>query len=394
MLLTLFVAIATAGPLACESLDESAFIDLVLQGQAAVDAGDAETHESRVAELQARIPCLAFAPRSRLLSEYYVLEALVRFAEGGDWQSALDAALLLRPGADRGVGDAHPMARHPAPEAPPASGIPVPPGRVVYVDGSRALELPSDRGLHLVQVTQGELWRSVRVDAAHPLPEGWFDEPFQVPRVWLWWGHAGVALGPGGTTQKRADGWAFEEGQTPWAPNAAWTTVWPAVVARGAVANGGVGLAAELEFAFAGFSKPVGEHAQVALVAGRSVFAGVGVGLGGNTRIEGDPTQPAPAQVRLTSALPYGYATALAVASRWDGGLSVGVGPSTARASLYAGLAADAPAGATPVRFGLSGSLSQGRYAQAGDDGPAPGRDLDALSWRFGLEVGIRRPTR
>lgn len=375
----------------CEPLDESAFTALVLDGQAAVDRGNPDTHQSVVDELRRRVPCLTFAPRPRVLTDFFVLDALSAFSTGGDWQTPLAAAIRIRPGVDRVVGDAHPMSRFEPPPTPTSERQPVPAGAQVFVDGEAAAALPPTEELHLVQVNDGGLWRS-RLFKDEAVPIAFLTDPIVPPLAWTWWGHAGVAVGPGGVAQRRDPTWVVEGDQVAFTPNLDRLTVWPALVARGGAAYGLLGVTAELDVGLAGLARPVGSHAQFAIVVGTpAIRVGGGAGVGGSTKVEGvnAPIQSdtTPQYTEKTDGMPYVFATATHVSDVWDAGLSAGFGPAALRASLYAGLTNAVNAGQLPLRLGVSGSAQRGWFTL----GEVATDEVTTVTWRAGLELGVRR---
>lgn len=375
----------------CELLEESEFIALVLNGQVAVDRGNPDTQESVVEELRLRIPCLAFAPRPRVFSDYLVLDALSAFARGADWQTPLAAALRVRPGVDRLVGGAHPMARFELTVNNATARQPIPTGARVFVDGEPASALPVVGELHLVQITENGLWRSQLFKDA-PVPASFLSDPIEAPLTWSWWGHAGAAIGPGGVRQRRSEVWVVEADQAAYIPNQGVLTAWPAIVARGGATYGLLGINAELDVGLVGLTRPIGSHAQIAVVVGKPTLRlGGGAGVGGSTRIQGASGEilpgAAPEYTQSTDSLAYVFATTTHVSNAWDAGLSAGFGPSTLRGGMYVGYAQAEATGAPRLRIGLSSDFQRGTFTL----GEAAADGVSTLTWRAGAEVGVRR---
>lgn len=187
----------------CEATDEPEFRGLVLQSQAAIDRGDVELNAQIQSEISERLPCLVFAPPPRLWADYLVTVAIGDFVAGKAWQPALYTALQIRPGVDRGVSGAHPIARWEPPEAESSDEpIPVPPGVTLYVDGLPAETLPPPRGTHLVQRRDGRWW-ATRVFTDEPVPQDFLDTPAEGPPRIVLQGHVGLGLGIRGTGQDK-----------------------------------------------------------------------------------------------------------------------------------------------------------------------------------------------
>lgn len=376
----------------CEALGESEFIALVLDGQAAVDRGNPDTHRGIVEELRGRIPCLAFVPRPRVFADYLVLDALAEFGTGGDWQTPLAAAVRIRPGVDRIVGGAHPISRFTPPDpGAPGERRPVPEGTRVFVDGEAASALPPTGELHLVQVTNNGLWRT-QLANDEAVAETFLTEPIEAPLEWTWWGHAGVAVGAGGVSQRRVEGWVVEDDQNAFTPDQDRITAWPAIVARGGASYGLVGIAAELDVGLAGLARPVGSHAQVAVLVGHPSFRlGAGAGVGGSTSVSGVSAalQPGaePQYVQSTDGMPYVLATAMHLSKRWDGGVTGGFGPAAVRGSMFVGYVRPVSDGDWPLRLGLSGSAQRGWFVV----GENAADEVTSVTWRAGFDVGVRR---
>jgi hypothetical protein len=180
LLLALLLADALGAP-ACKPLDEAGLRSLVFDAQSAIDRGDRAMNTQLVVEILDRVPCLQFVPSPREWSDFLVELAIARFAEQGDWQTPLGAALRLRPGIDRGVAAGHPMAEWTPPPAEPGT-IPVPPGDPVYVDGTLAADLPPVHGMFLVQRVHGESVAS-RLVVDEPVPADWLTERLRTPRT-------------------------------------------------------------------------------------------------------------------------------------------------------------------------------------------------------------------
>ncbi|MFT7518597.1 MAG: hypothetical protein ACI9MC_000729 [Kiritimatiellia bacterium] len=375
----------------CEGLDEQNFLTLVNQGKDAIDQGDSETQRSRVLELQRRIPCLTFAPRPRILADYFVLEAILEFASQGDWRTSLDTALRLRPTVDRFVGGGHPMAQH-----QPSSAVPV--GQpitsdesIVYVDGEVATRLPGVGARHLVQVTRDGRWRS-RLVADEPLPSGFLVDRIKAPVEWDWWGQANATVGPTGVSQRHSSRVTLAAGERAWVPDGDHLAALGGLVLRAGLSRDGVGLSTEVDVGLSGFARPVGSHAQLALTAGSSrVQLGAGAGVGASAYVvaadqeQGPNERVALSKTRL--ALPFGLLTAQIHALHWDGAATVGLGPQSARASGSFGALSTDPT--LPWRLGLSGAVQRSRFDQETQLGDTYVR---TWTWRAGVEIGMSRP--
>lgn len=178
----------------CEPLDEQDFRGLLLQLQAGIDRGDLELSKEVLSAVENRLPCLTFAPEPRRWADLLMGEAVVRFAEGDDWEPVLTTALRIYPGVDRGVSSQHPLASwEPPPPDPPGQGGTVPDG--IYVDGLPADELPPAGEVHLIQRTDGRYWNTFRTGPSQALPAGWTDEEVEQPPRIVSWGVLGGGLG-------------------------------------------------------------------------------------------------------------------------------------------------------------------------------------------------------
>ncbi len=194
---------ASAQDASCEPTDEPEFRGLVLQSQAAIDRGDVELNAQIQHELEERLPCLVFAPPPRLWADYLVTVAIGSFVAGKPWQPALFTALQIRPGVDRGVSGAHPIARwEPPPAEPSAEPTPVPSGVLLYIDGLPAETLPPTQGMHLVQRRDGKWWAStIVVDEA--IPSDFLTTAAEGPPRIILEGHVGLGFGMRATGQDK-----------------------------------------------------------------------------------------------------------------------------------------------------------------------------------------------
>ncbi len=179
----LWLALASGPALAapdCEPLTEGAFRDLSLLLRSGVDRGDADLVETMVAEFDAQVSCLVFAPDPHALADILVLRAIAAYAAEGDWETPMAAALRIWPAVDRVVSSRHPLATW----EPPEQAAPAPLHETrdrLYIDGLPDQGLPPPGSMALVQRTDGTWWNSWLVTPATPLPEGWVDEPVQPP---------------------------------------------------------------------------------------------------------------------------------------------------------------------------------------------------------------------
>ena len=169
----LLVAAALAAP-NCSPLEEGRFRAALDDAQSALERGDLELTEQGLALLHSSIPCLTFAPRPWIWADLMVVEAVVAFSNGKDWEAPLAAALRIRPGIDRLVGRAHPMFSWVPPEQEPL--IPFQPTQQLFVDGEPVQARPPSTGWYLVQKTNGKKWETVWQRGA-PLSSTWLAEP-------------------------------------------------------------------------------------------------------------------------------------------------------------------------------------------------------------------------
>ncbi|MEQ1503752.1 MAG: hypothetical protein ABMB14_16045, partial [Myxococcota bacterium] len=195
---------ASDGTPTCAPLDEPELRSYVLDAQSAIDRGDVELPAAILSELDARLPCLTFAPAPRMWADVLMARAIVEFSRGGDWEDPLAGALRIRPGIDRGVGAGHPLFKW-EPPPPPAGGPPVPDGVRLYVDGFPSPTVPPSEGLYLVQKTDGRYWNTRLVhDGA--LPEDWLAAPVDQPARIRAWGRLGLVGGAGMVDQRTSWG--------------------------------------------------------------------------------------------------------------------------------------------------------------------------------------------
>lgn len=163
---------ARAAAPACEALDPSGFRDVSLLLRSGVDRGDDALVDAMIAELDTRIPCLTFAPEPHAWADILVLRAIAAYADGGDWQTPMAAALRIWPAVDRVVSSRHPLSSWEPPPVPGEGPLAHERARV-YVDGLPTDRLPPPGVLSLVQRTDGTWWNSVVVGPDTPLPDGW-----------------------------------------------------------------------------------------------------------------------------------------------------------------------------------------------------------------------------
>jgi len=199
-MVALFALLFTALPIvasaqSCPPVDRTELGARLMAAQDAVDRGDIERQASEAARLFDAVPCLDFAPTPREWADVLVNQAIGAFARNEPWEGLLATAVRLRPGVDRYVSAAHPIA---AWEPPPQGGATrlLPEG--VFVDGRAAQALPLDGAVHLVQRRSGNWWTSILLNG-EDLPESWLTERVTGPSgLWL-----GARLSVGAT----AAGW-------------------------------------------------------------------------------------------------------------------------------------------------------------------------------------------
>jgi hypothetical protein len=182
----------------CAPFDEIELRSQLLDLRSALELDQQATHDALVTRIVGRVPCLTFAPPSKLWAAFLVHVALRAFAADGDWEAPLDTALAIHPLVDRGVGPGHPMfARsHDVPADPPSSrGRPPPAGYLLFVDGDSAVAFPADGGVHLVQLFDGRFWASALLQG-EGIPPGWAEGAIDPPpHVAVWVTLAGGAVG-------------------------------------------------------------------------------------------------------------------------------------------------------------------------------------------------------
>lgn len=373
---------------ACEPLDEVVFRDLLLQLQAGIDRGDLALSEDVVNAIAVRTPCLTFAPEPRRWADVLVGEAIVRFAQGGDWEPLMAAALRIYPAVDRGVSSRHPLASWVPPDAPAGEGTWAPEDARIFVDGLPVEQLPPPGEVHLVQRTDGRFWNSYRTGPDAPLPEGWAAQRVEQPPRIVSWGALGLGLGIGSVYQVPS----FESD-------------WVQTIAQGGRTAPAIGVHAQTA---ATFFSPFGVYGRASVwtwtsspgidahVAGIWTTRGLMLGAGGGTAsVDGFqgpaagsdlaalvPDEPESHRVYLPR-----YALALAQlkggrTTRWHVGLTLGTGPQTRRGLVEAHLAPEATGNSrwrvgTTVEW-ISAVLEEQR---------APRNVLDVGSVRGGLHI-------
>lgn len=177
-LLLLHGGAALAAP-DCEPLDEAGFRDIALLLRSGVDRGDDSLVRTMSAELDARVPCMRFAPEPHTLADVLVLRAIAAYAAGGDWETPMAAALRIWPSVDRIVSSRHPLASWEPPE--PTGWTAAEARERLYVDGLPSQSVPGPADIALVQRTDGTWWNSWLTSPDNPLPEGWAQEPVVPP---------------------------------------------------------------------------------------------------------------------------------------------------------------------------------------------------------------------
>lgn len=360
----------------CEPLEEAEFRSFVLDAQSAIDRGDIDLPVNILDELDARLPCLAFAVQPRMWADLLVARAIVDFTRGGPWEQAMAAALRIRPAIDRGVGSSHPLASWEPPSEPP-TGPPVPDGARLYIDGMLSPVLPPDRGLYLVQKTDGRFWNTlVLLDT--PLPEGWASSPVDQPPRVASWGRGGVVLGGGNVVQ-----------------DSNWGSDWYVDVPAADTAAVLVGLAGDLQVTF--FS-PFGVLAQGAVrylplspgldARASAAWAWRGLTLGAGAGVASIDTyeEVEDELVHRWRLLRYPQATALIRARRglrWDLALTAGGGASVQAYDVGVGVLLGGR-----VRVALEASGRAGRFFEEGFPDRALATDAARASLRFDLVRG------
>ncbi|MEZ4321112.1 MAG: hypothetical protein R3F61_26775 [Myxococcota bacterium] len=181
-MLAALIAVAWAEP-TCQSLESERFRSLLVDAQSELDRGDLAAVKTVLSEISRDLPCLKQAPPPRLWAELMAVQAVASFADGGDWQSPLAAALRIRPSIDRGVGRSHPIYSwepEPEPEWLPYEGE-----ATLYVDGRQVDRRPPADGWYLVQKTDGDYWESYW-QRDTPVSTSWIDAPVDRPEEVFW----------------------------------------------------------------------------------------------------------------------------------------------------------------------------------------------------------------
>jgi hypothetical protein len=341
----------------CVPLEEAEFRAMVLDAQSAIDRGDVDLPVSILSEVSRRLPCLAFMPPTRMWADLLVAQAIVAFSREGNWQDPMAAALRIRPAVDRGVGPGHPLA-HWTPPAVPAAGPPVPEGRKLYVDGLASPTLPPDKGLYLVQKTDGRFWNTLLLhDQA--LPMEWVEAPVDTPPRVASWGRLGLAIGSGSVLQSPS--WESD--------------VYPTLDGRRLLA----GAQGDLQLTF---MSPFGllGHASVlasptlqldgwisAIWAWRGLSIGAGPGLASFGVVDITYGQTI-AEVERTERLPYLQGSAILRTrdlSRWDLSVSGGASPAVIHYEVGSGLLLP-EMGGQRYRIGLVMDARTAQFVQQG----------------------------
>ncbi len=397
----------------CEYLGEAEFRSLVLDAQAAIDRGNLVLPGEILQEIEARVPCMTFAPAPRMWADVLVARAIIQYRaapRSREWRDSLYAATRIRPLVDRGVSSVHPIAAWDPlsdpdwnpPEAPPLT---VPPDREIYVDGMRDQAVPSG-SLTLVQRTDGTWWNSVLVDSDETLSSGWLLERVEQPPRVTFWARTGAVLGVASTVQ-----------------NPRWTTdVW----VEQSRTRPAVGLVGDVHLTF---YSPFGVWLQGGLAAAnqspgysgrlmgvwqaRGVTGGVGVGTASADTFEtgqavddgepaattggvGNTVDPAPStggvldrpdpvhQVQLLQYPVIGGMLRTPGPTSLDAGLSLGFGPSMSRADADLGVTFPSSA-PQRVRLALAMSTHSARFTPQG----LPNRLLTSSSTRALLRFDL-----
>lgn len=366
---------------ACSPLEEGEFRSYVLDAQSAIDRGDVDVPAAILSELDARIPCLTFAPAPRMWAEMLVARAIVEFSRGGDWQDPLAGALRIRPAIDRGVGAGHPLA-HWQPPPPPPPGPALPQGVRLYVDGFPSQTAPPAQGLYLVQKTDGRFWNSMILDDAE-LPPGWAESAVEQPARLIAWGRIGLIAGYG--SFKQDSSWESD----------VYPDTTDAIVRAG--------LSGDLQ---ATFFSPFGLRARVTGTLGPTVWAdgwlaaafaprgwtlGAGVGSVSVTVFENDYGPAAlfaPTASQRVRQLRYPMGTVglrSMAGARWDAQLTVGASSAVVRYEAAVGLLLP-PIGRGRYRIGLTLDGRRGVFVESAPDirevtlsGAVGGLELDLV---------------
>jgi hypothetical protein len=368
----------------CEPLTPAEFGSLVFAAQTAVEKADADLHRSLVLELQSRLPCLQFAPSHRQWANYLVLEALMEFIQGGDWRGPCTAARTLWPAVDLLVSERHPIAQCSASGDEPTMTEPA--IADAYVDGVLTREVPRT-GIHLVQYEHGGRWRTI-VMRGEPVDQAVLFATFPDAPKWEWGAELGASVGVGGGVQRRVD-WSMDpEAGEPVVPEDDWVVAWPELSARGAATRARLALAGHVEIALPALTGAQVSTAEAfagyAFQRGMIIAAGPGVGVG--TVIELDENDGASERRNVT--MPYGAVTCEVRRARHDFGVVVGLGASTARLSLSAGLLQRTAGSHGSIRIGLATGLAGSRFEQPPVSDTQAGGEAWSVVWHAGLWVG------
>lgn len=379
---------AEAAP-ACRPLDEAALRGLVSDGVDAVQRGDPEAQRALTDEILSRVPCLEFAPSARLWSDVLVLVAISRYLDDAPWQPALGAALRLRPRVQRHVGRAHPIHRFTAPPLPDDAGTPLPAGVEAYVDGERATRAPPGDVLHLVQVRQGDRWRSRLLLPGEVLEEAFLTEPIRLPLATRWWGS--VSLGTSVTAlhqRVRRDVGPPSAGAEEYYPDLDRPWLGPNLVLRGTASRGRLAASVALDLGLLGFSQPVGNAGELTVGWGSpTTRVGLGVATTGLLAQDLDGLRALSAWVGLLSVQHADPVTDWSIAAGTSfPDVVFGHGDVWYASGSWGHMVQALASGPLPVRWGLSANV---RYAplQAFED-----TRVDAVNWRVVLEIGLAAP--
>jgi hypothetical protein len=159
------------------TLSEGDFRDRVVDAVNRLERDDLEVTEKILDDLRRRMPCMTQPPDVDLLADLRVVQSVMAFADGRNWQGPLEAALRIRPTVDRIVGRAHPTYGWEPEQAVP-EGRPLDVDHRVYVDGRPTTMLPATPGWYVVQKTDGESWNTVLYRGARPSVE-WAEAPVE-----------------------------------------------------------------------------------------------------------------------------------------------------------------------------------------------------------------------
>lgn len=305
-LLLALLAPAQAAP-ECDPVDEEAFRTLFLDALAALDRDDAALHAQIVAEVRESLPCLTFAPPPRLWADFLVGVAVVEFAQGGDWETPMSAALRIRPSVDRLVSGAHPLNRWEPPAETPPPGPALPEDARVWVDGTLATNLPPGQGLYLIQ-KEDDGWFETRLVENEVVTLDWATSPVErPPRTEMWlYASGGLGLGVVGQIAFYETNGSVDEPPdfSDYLPTDAWVGLMPRASADGLASYGRLGVLGHMEIGWGNAARAsLGNVRGGPVLLAGPLVAGIGLGLqsfevweGGCHITHATPGEPNPAR--------------------------------------------------------------------------------------------------